>query len=61
MITMAVVFVAMLLVFGAGVLLSRLMPERAKYMPFLFTTLECGTLGYPLAAMLFGALVSSTP
>ena len=59
MITMAVIFIAMLIVFGAGYLLSRLMPERAKYMPFLFTTLECGTLGYPLAAMLFGALGTS--
>ena len=59
MIIMAVVFVAMLIMFGAGFLLSRLMPERAKYMPFLFTTLECGTLGYPLAAMLFGALGTS--
>ncbi|MBR5950685.1 MAG: hypothetical protein IKZ87_04550 [Actinomycetaceae bacterium] len=52
--TMTVIFVAMLVVFGAGYLFSKLMPQRAKYMPFLFTTLECGTLGYPLAAMLFG-------
>ena len=59
MVTMAVVFVAMLIIFGAGYALSRLMPERAKYMPFMFTTLECGTLGYPLAAMLFGALGTS--
>ena len=55
MVTMVVVFVAMLIVFGAGFALSKMMPARAKYMPFLFTTLECGTLGYPLAAMLFGA------
>lgn len=59
LIIMAVVFVSMLIILGAGSLLSRMMPERAKYMPFLFTTLECGTLGYPLAAMLLGTLGTS--
>lgn len=47
-------FVATTAVFFLGYLVKGFIPDRAKYMPFLFSTLECGTLGYPLIAMLFG-------
>lgn len=56
---MLVVFFAMLAVFGTGYVVRRAIPDRAKYMPFLFSTLECGTLGYPLAAMLYGTAGTS--
>ena len=49
-----VFFVAMLAEFGIGFLLRRFIPERAKYFPFVFATIEGGTIGYPLLAMLYG-------
>ena len=58
-IIMVVVFFAMSAVFGVGYLIRGAIPDRAKYMPFLFSTLECGTLGYPLAAMLYGGAGTS--
>lgn len=53
--TILTCFLGMNLALGAGWLLRRLLPERAKYLPFLITTCESGMLGYPLIAMLFGA------
>ena len=50
-----VIFVSQLIILGIGYLLRRLVPSRAKYFPFVFSTLECGTLGYPLIVMLTGA------
>ncbi len=50
-----VVFIAMVAEFGCAYPLRRFIPSRAKYMPFVFSTLECGSLGYPLIAMLYGA------
>ena len=49
-----VFFLAMLAEFGLGFLLRRFIPERAKYFPFVFATVEGGTIGYPLMAMLYG-------
>ena len=49
-----VFFAAMLAVFGIGFLIRPLLPERGKYLPFVFGTVEGGTVGYPLLAMLYG-------
>lgn len=49
-----VFFLAMLAVFGLGFLMRRFIPERAKLFPFVFATIEGGTIGYPLLAMLYG-------
>ena len=49
-----VFFLAVLAEFGIGFLLRRFIPERAKYFPFVFATIEGGTIGYPLLAMLYG-------
>ena len=49
-----VFFLAMLAEFGLGFLMRRFIPERAKYFPFVFATIEGGTIGYPLLAMLYG-------
>ena len=49
-----VFFLVVLAEFGIGFLLRRFIPERAKYFPFVFATIEGGTIGYPLLAMLYG-------
>lgn len=49
-----VFFLAMLVDFGIGFLMRRFVPERAKYFPFVFSTIEGGSIGYPLLAMLYG-------
>lgn len=49
-----VFFVAVLAEFGLGFVLRRFIPKRAKYYPFVFATIEGGTIGYPLLAMLYG-------
>lgn len=49
-----VFFLAMLAQLGLGFLIKRFIPERAKYFPFFFATVEGGTIGYPLIAMLYG-------
>ena len=49
-----VFFLAVLAEFGIGFLLRRFISERAKYFPFVFATIEGGTIGYPLLAMLYG-------
>ncbi len=49
-----VFFIAMIAVLGIGFLMRRFIPERAKYFPFVFATIEGGTIGYPLLAMLYG-------
>ena len=49
-----VFFVAMLLELGLGFLMRKLIPEHAKYFPFVFATIEGGTIGYPLLSMLYG-------
>ena len=49
-----VFFLAMLAQLGLGFLLRRFIPERAKYFPFVFATVEGGSLGYPLLGMLYG-------
>ena len=59
MVIILVVFVAMLCTLGAAFFTARFFPERKKYMPFLLTSIEGGTIGYPLCAMLFGALGTS--
>ncbi len=50
-----VFFIAMLLDFGLGFWMRRFIPERAKFFPFVFSTIEGGTIGYPLLAMLYGS------
>jgi hypothetical protein len=50
-----VIFLAQLAIFGIGYLMKRVIPSHGKYLPFVFSTLECGTLGYPLIAMLYAA------
>ena len=50
-----VIFVSQLIMIGLGYFLRRFIPDRAKYFPFVFSTLECGSMGYPLIAMLYGA------
>ena len=52
-ITILVIFVAQLAIFWIGYLLKPIVPAHGKYLPFVFSTLECGTLGYPLIAMLY--------
>ena len=59
MVIILVVFVAMLCTLAAAFFIARFFPERKKYMPFLLTSIEGGTIGYPLCAMLFGALGTS--
>lgn len=49
-----VFFIAMIAEFSLGFVVRRILPERAKYFPFVFATIEGGTIGYPLLAMLFG-------
>ena len=49
-----VFFLAVLAEFGLGFLIRRFIPDRAKYFPFVFATIEGGTIGYPLLAMLYG-------
>lgn len=49
-----VFFLAMIAEFGIGFLLKRFIPERAKYFPFVFATIEGGSIGYPLLGMLYG-------
>ena len=49
-----VFFLAVLAEFGLGFLMRRFIPDRAKYYPFVFATIEGGTIGYPLLAMLYG-------
>lgn len=49
-----VFFVAMIAEFGVGFLMRPLIPERSKFFPFVFATIEGGTIGYPLLAMLYG-------
>lgn len=49
-----VFFLAVLAEFGLGFLMRRFIPDRAKYFPFVFATIEGGTIGYPLVAMLYG-------
>lgn len=49
-----VVFVAVTAEFALGFALRRFFPGRGGAMPFLFATMECGSIGYPLIAMLFG-------
>ena len=49
-----VVFVALTAEFALGFVLRRFVPGRGGAMPFLFATMECGSIGYPLIAMLFG-------
>ena len=49
-----VFFLAVLAEFGLGFLMRRFIPDRAKYFPFVFATIEGGTIGYPLLAMLYG-------
>lgn len=49
-----VFFLAMLAEFGCGFLIRRFVPEQAKYFPFVFATVEGGSIGYPLMAMLYG-------
>ena len=49
-----VFFIAMIAVLGIGFLMRRFIPDRAKYFPFVFATIEGGTIGYPLLAMLYG-------
>ncbi len=49
-----VFFIAMIAVLGIGFLMRRFIPERAKFFPFVFATIEGGTIGYPLLAMLYG-------
>lgn len=49
-----VLFIAMIAVFFLSHIVRKWIPDQAKYMPFVFSTLECGTIGYPLIAMLFG-------
>ena len=56
---MVVFFIAMTLVLGIGFLLRRTLPDRARYMPFVIATIEGGTIGYPLAAMLYGTIGTS--
>lgn len=50
-----VFFIAMIIVLGIGYLMRRFLPERGKYLPFVFGTIEGGTIGYPLLAMLYGS------
>ena len=50
-----VIFASQLVIFGIGYLMKRVIPSRGKYLPFVFSTLECGSLGYPLIAMLYAA------
>ena len=47
-------FAAPAAVFFLGYIVRKGIPQRAKYMPFIFSTMECGTIGYPLISMLFG-------
>ena len=49
-----VVFVAVTAEFALGFALRKFFPGRGGAMPFLFATMECGSIGYPLIAMLFG-------
>jgi len=53
-VSIIVVFVAMLAVLGIGYLVRKAVPDRSKYFPFVFSSMECGSLGYPLIAMLYG-------
>ncbi|MBQ6517313.1 MAG: AEC family transporter [Anaerolineaceae bacterium] len=48
-----VFFLAMVAEFSLGFVLRRFIPERAKYFPFVFATVEGGSIGYPLMAMLY--------
>ena len=41
-----VFFIAMIAVLGIGFLMRRFIPERAKYFPFVFATIEGGTIGW---------------
>ena len=50
-----VFFIAMIIQFALGFWMRRFVPERAKFFPFVFATIEGGTIGYPLLAMLYGA------
>ena len=54
-IIIVVVLIAMIAVLGLAYLIRRFVPDRAKYFPFVFSTLECGSIGYPLINMLYGA------
>lgn len=49
-------FLGLCLALGVGFLISRAFPRYGKYMPFMLSTCESGMIGYPLVAMLFGAL-----
>ncbi len=49
-----VFFIAMIVVLGIGFLVRKFVPEHAGSFPFVFGTIEGGTIGYPLLAMLYG-------
>ena len=49
-----VFFLAMIAEFALGFRIRRFIPEQAKYFPFIFATIEGGTIGYPLMSMLYG-------
>ena len=49
-------FLGLCLALAVGFALRRVFPQLGKYMPFMISTCESGMIGYPLIAMLFGAL-----
>lgn len=49
-------FLGMCLALAIGFAVSKALPQYGKYMPFMLSTCESGMLGYPLIAMIFGAL-----
>ncbi len=49
-------FLGLCLALAIGFMISKAFPQYGKYMPFMISTCESGMIGYPLIAMLFGAL-----
>ena len=49
-------FLGLCLALAIGFGVSKAFPQYGKYMPFMLSTCESGMIGYPLIAMLFGAL-----
>lgn len=54
--TVVCCFLGLCLALAIGFALRRLFPQYGKYLPFMISTCESGMIGYPLIAMLFGAL-----
>ncbi|MDD6348019.1 MAG: hypothetical protein PUA52_08475 [Lachnospiraceae bacterium] len=46
---------ANILIMVIGWLAGHRMGEKGRYLPFLLSTMECGSIGYPLVTMLFSA------